>query len=76
MSRSRFDAILSVLQLENPRTAKDREADPLRSVRTVFEALRRNCMEYGQPHARVSLDERMVKAKGRFAFRYINIFIT
>ncbi|XP_062521807.1 uncharacterized protein LOC134196627 isoform X2 [Corticium candelabrum] len=68
MSRSRFDVILSVLQLENPRTAKDREADPLRSVRTVCEALRRNCMEYGQPHARVSLDERMVKAKGRFAF--------
>ena len=73
MSRDRFDAILSVLQMENPRTDKDREADPLRKVRTVYDELRRNCLEYGQPQARVSLDERMVKAKGRFAFRYVKV---
>ena len=71
MSRNRFVAILSVLQMENPRTDKDREADPLKKVRGLVEAMRLNCIKYGQPHARVSLDERMVKAKGRFGFRYV-----
>ena len=73
MSRNRFVAILSVLQMENPRTDKDREADPLRKVRGLVDAMRLNCMKLGQPHARVSLDERMVKAKGRFGFRYVEV---
>ena len=55
------------------RTDNDREADTLRKVRTVYNELRQNCLEYGQPQARVSLDERMVKAKGRFAFRYVKV---
>ena len=73
MSRSRFDAILSVLHMENPCTDKDREADPLRKVRTVYNEVHKNCLEYGQPQARVSLDEHMVNAKGRFAFRYVKV---
>ena len=73
MSRNRFVAILSVLQLENPRTDKDRGTDPLRNVRGLVDAMRLNCIKYGQPHARVSLDERMVKAKGRFGFRYVEV---
>ena len=64
---------MSVLQMENPRTDKDRGTDSLRKVRGLVEAMRFNCMKYGQPHARVSLDERMVKAKGRFGFRYVEI---
>ena len=73
MSRNRFVALLSVLQMENPRTDKDRGTDPLRKVRGLVEAMCFNCMKYGQPHARVSLDERMVKAKGSFGFRYVEI---
>ena len=73
MSCNRFVAILSVLQLENPRTDKDRGADPLRKVRGLVEAMRLNCIKYGQPHARVALDERMVKAKGSFGFRYVEV---
>ena len=73
MSRNRFVAILSVLQMENPRTDKDRGTDPLRNVRGFVEAMRLNCMKYGQPHAGVSLDERMVKAKGCFGFRYVEV---
>ena len=76
MSRSRFVAILLVLQIENPRTDKDRETDLLRKVRSVVDDIRLNCMQYGQPHARVSLNERMVKAKGRFGFRYVEVSIT
>ncbi|XP_062511951.1 uncharacterized protein LOC134187805 [Corticium candelabrum] len=73
MTRNRFVAILSVLQMENPRTDKDRGTDPLRKVRGLIEAMPLNCIKYGQPHARVSLHERMVKAKGCFGFRqYIN----
>ena len=67
MSRNRFVAILSVLQMENPRTDKDRGTDPLRKVRGL------NCIKYGQPYGRVSLDERKVKAKGRFGFRYVEV---
>ena len=73
MSRNRFVVILSVLQMENLRTDKDREADPLRKVRGLVDAMRLNCIKYGQPHARVSLDERMVKAKGRFGFKYVEV---
>ena len=75
MSRNCFDTILSVLQVENPCTDKDQEVDPLRNVRGLVDAIHHNCMLYGQPHARVSLDKRMVKAKGRFGFRYVEISI-
>ena len=72
MSCDRFDAILSVLPMEYLRTDKNRSR-PIKIGCTVYDKLLRNCLEYGKLQESVSLDERMVRAKSRFAFRHVKV---
>lgn len=71
-TRKRFYSLLPFLHLvdhtaENP-------ADRHRKVRPLTEYLDHRFQLHYQPHQKVSVDERMVKFKGRFAFKqYIQI---
>jgi len=67
MSKLRFKQIQSFLKISNPDT--EREDDKLRKVRFVHDFLQRKCMKFWQPNEFVSVDERMVRNKGRYSFR-------
>lgn len=71
MSRDRFKSLLAFLHVDDPLTEMERRGDPLWKVRSLVEHIRRRCMDMYQPGCYVSIDERMVKAKGHFQFRYL-----
>lgn len=67
MSVWRYKCLMRFLKvndakLENPK-------DKLTKVRTLMEFIRRKCMKLYQPYQNISIDERMVKNKGRYGFR-------
>lgn len=66
MSRNTFSAILTFLHVSDPDPLKTDPSDRLYKVRPLLECLNSNCRKYYQPHRHVSVDERMVKNKGRF----------
>jgi hypothetical protein len=47
----------------------ERRHDKLYKVRTLVDHMQRTCQQLFQPALHLSLDERMVKAKGRFSFK-------
>lgn len=70
MSRRRFKSLLAFLHVEDPRTESARRGDPLWKVRSLVEHMTDRCQFLCQPDREISIDERMVKAKGHFQFRY------
>ena len=67
MSKHRFKAIQSFIKVCNPQT-ENIAADKLK-VRFLHDYIRRKCMKLHQPYVNVSIDERMVRNRGRFTFR-------
>ena len=63
MSRNRFKALLPFFHLVDP--GQEVEGDRLRKVRYTYEAIRQKCRELYQPSQNVSVDERMIRFKGR-----------
>ena len=66
-SRRRFEALLAFLKI----TDGDHEGpdDKLKKIRYLYEHIREACKSYYQPDQNLSVDERMVKCKGRFGFK-------
>ena len=63
MSRNRFKALLAFFHVVDP--GQEVEGDRLRKVRYTYEAIRQKCRELYQPSQNVSVDERMIRFKGR-----------
>ena len=68
MSKHRFKAIQSFLKVCNSAT-ENNAADKLCKVRFLHDYIRRKCQKLYQPYQNVSIDERMVRNRGRFSFR-------
>ena len=62
-SRNRFKALMSFLHLTT--ADEETEGDRLRKVRWLHDHLKNTCRKYFQPDQRVSIDERMIRMKGR-----------
>lgn len=71
MSRDRFQRLMAFLHIDDPRTEDDpgRKKDKLKKVRTLIDALQAKCQQLYTPERHVSIDERMIKAKGVCSFR-------
>ena len=67
VSRNRFQQISSFLKVSNFET--ENKCDKLAKVKFIHDYIRRKCMKLFQPDEHVSIDERMVPNKGRYAFR-------
>ena len=63
----RYCGILAALHCVNP--ASEDANDPLGKIRNVYDHMRSKCKELFIPGQKVSIDERMVKSKGRFFFK-------
>ena len=68
MSLQRFKAINSNLHVVDPETDKDKK-NKLRKVAFLVEHFKKTCKELYIPSQSVSVDERMVKSKGRSGIR-------
>ena len=64
---SRYCGILAALHCVNPET--EDKSDPLGKIRNFYDHMRSRCKELFTPGKCVSIDERMVKSKGRFFFK-------
>ncbi|KAK0053882.1 piggyBac transposable element-derived protein 3 [Biomphalaria pfeifferi] len=67
MSRDRFKAIMCFIKVSNPLTEDPN--DKLCKVRMLTTYIRMKCIKLYQPHQNDSIDERMVRNKGKYAFR-------
>jgi hypothetical protein len=67
MTRNRFKSLLAMLHVTNP--GVDEPADRLAKIRPLLIHIKRRCMELYQAKVDVSVDERMVKSKGRSGIR-------
>ena len=67
MSKFRFKQIQCFLKVSD--INKEIKSDKLSKVRFMHEFVRRKCMKFWQPLENISVDERMVQNKGRYAFR-------
>jgi hypothetical protein len=67
MTRFRFQQILCFLKVSNRSTEVTN--DKITKVRFLFDFIRRKCMKLYQPGPNISIDERMVRNKGRYSFR-------
>jgi hypothetical protein len=67
MQHFRFLQIMCFLKVSDRKTEK--AGDKLCKVRFLFDIIRRKCMKLYQPDMNISIDERMVKNKGRYSFR-------
>lgn len=68
MSKNRFKAINCFLHVSDPTQPED-DNDPLAKVRFLVDHIKKVCSDVYQPFQNVSIDERMVRSKGRFKFR-------
>ena len=66
MKRDRFKAILSMLHVAEPGRNNN---DKLRCVRPLLDHMKMKCKDLYQPEENVTVDERMVKSKGRSGIR-------
>ena len=66
MSRNVFSSILTFLHVNDIDPCKIDPTDRLYKVRFLLNRLKANCIKLYQPSQHVSVDERMVKNKGRF----------
>ena len=71
MSRNQFQGLLSFLHLVDAATEEElkKKGDKLAKVRPLNDHLQQRCLELYQPHAEISVDERMVRSKARFSFK-------
>lgn len=67
MSRNMFKSILTFLHVSNPDPTTEAPNDQLCKVRILLDKLNANCQAYYFPQKYASIDERMVKNKGRFS---------
>ena len=67
MTIKRFSQIMSFLKTSNPATEDN--SDKLCKVKFLYQYIHRKCQKLYQPKRDVSIDERMVKNKGRYGFR-------
>ena len=67
VSRNAFSAILTFLHVGDCDPASFDINDRLHKVRNILDKLRDNCQKYFYPSQNISVDERMVKNKGRFS---------
>ncbi|XP_048104132.1 piggyBac transposable element-derived protein 3-like [Alosa alosa] len=67
MSRNRFKALLAALHVVDPATENNQ--DRLTKLRYLMDHLKNKCLELFQPGQHLSIDERMVKSKGRSGFK-------
>ena len=67
MPRNRFKALLGMLHVTDPGLPDD--GDKLRKIRPLLNHIRTRCQKLYQADMNVSLDERMVKSKGRSGMR-------
>lgn len=68
MSRDRFKQILCFLKTASPGRVVNPN-DKLDKIRLLFDLIRRRSIRYFTPNQNVAIDERMVRNKGRYAFR-------
>ena len=70
MSRNRFDSLFTFLYLvhEDDEKKLKEDGDKLHKVCPLYDYIHRKCEELYQPHREISVDERMVRSKGRFSF--------
>ena len=68
MTKLRFKAIQAFLKVCNPDT-ENNATDKLSKVRYLIDYVREKCKKLYHPYQHVSIDERMVRNKGRFTFR-------
>ena len=66
LSRDRLKGILCFLKISDPNNEDLK--DPLRKVKFLLNHMRATCKSLYQPQEHISIDERMVKSKGRFGF--------
>ena len=66
ISRNTFSAILTFLHVSDIDPDKSDSSDRLYKVHFLLDSLKSNCQKYYQPFQHISVDERMVKSKGRF----------
>ncbi|XP_059168114.1 piggyBac transposable element-derived protein 4-like [Physella acuta] len=67
MTKKRFTQIMSFLKVSNFET--ENPDDKLSKVRFLYEYIHRKCQALYQPNQHLSIDERMVRNKGRYTFR-------
>ncbi|XP_041961435.1 piggyBac transposable element-derived protein 4-like [Alosa sapidissima] len=67
MSRNRFKALLAALHVVDPTT--ENNSDRLRKLRYLMDHLKAKCQQLYQAGKHLSVDERMVKSKGRSGFK-------
>ena len=68
MTKKRFKAIQTFLKITNP-LREDPAKDKLSKVRYLYDFMKRKCKELYAPYEHLSVDERMVRNRGRFTFR-------
>ena len=68
MTRSHFEAINAFFHIITPQEEAANGNDPLKKVRTFYDAVKAKCMELYQPLQQLSVDEGIVKPKGRTHF--------
>ena len=67
MSIWRYKCLMSFLKVNDAN--KEDQKDKLTKIRFLMEYIRRKSMKLFQPFQNISIDERMVKNKGRYGFR-------
>ena len=68
MTRHRFEAIASFLHVVSLDEEQELANDPLKKIKPLHNYIKRKCFKLYQPLREVSIDERMVKNKGRHRF--------
>ena len=69
MSRHRFETINTFLHVVTVDEELQTEGDAFKKVRPLHDHVKKTSLEYYQPLRELSVDERMVKSKGRSRFR-------
>ena len=69
MTRHRFETIASFLHVVSAAEEQQMANDPLKKIKPLHDYIKRKCFDLYQPLQEVSIDERMVKNKGRHRFR-------
>lgn len=68
MTKLRFKQIMGYLKLCNPKLQVNPEKK-LQKIELLYEYIRGKCKKLFQPGKNISIDERMVRNKGRYSFR-------
>ena len=68
-SRLRFESILQFLHVVNPMTEDRVSEGRLTKLKYFLDYIKQRCMDMYQPRRKISIDERMVRSKGRSGMR-------